>query len=159
MMSQVRKAHCSKWNAKKNRKNPPEPIVSCSCSATLHIGSCTMPCHGLLPTRARNNWLGRILAIFLAFHFEQCALRTCDIIVTTAARGGAKKYTIPKTQSRAAAYSLHYMRIAFGLYLGELAISFMCWLPRSVLRPRLRALCPDLEDGTRGMAHLVDSEL
>lgn len=116
--------------------------------------------HGqLLPTRAENHWLGRILAIFFGVPFRAVRLAHLRHHRYNRSPWGREEVYDPKTQSRAAACCFHYLRISVGLYLGELAISFLCWLPLSVLRPRLRALCPDLEDGTRGMAHLVDHEL
>jgi fatty acid desaturase len=116
--------------------------------------------HGqLLPTRAANNWLGRVLAIFFGVPFRAVRLAHLRHHRYNRSPWGREEIYDPKTQSRAAAYFFHYVRISVGLYLGELAIAFLCWLPPSVLRPRLRALCPDLADGTRGMAHVVDQEL
>ncbi|HET7923339.1 MAG TPA: fatty acid desaturase, partial [Rhodanobacteraceae bacterium] len=57
------------------------------------------------------------------------------------------------------AYALHYLRITFGLYAGELALSLLCWLPRPILRRRLHSLCPDTSDGTPGISVVADREV
>ena len=55
--------------------------------------------------------------------------------------------------------ALHYLRITIGLYVGELALSLLCWLPRPILRRDLHALCPDTSDGTPGMSVVADRDV
>ena len=116
--------------------------------------------HGqLLRSRPDNNRLGRVLAIFFGVPLRAVRFAHLRHHRYNRSPWGREEVYDPQTRSHAAAYCLHYLRITFGLYLGELAISFLCWLPRSFLQPRLRTLCPDLHDGTQGMAQLVDREL
>jgi hypothetical protein len=39
----------------------------------------------------------------------------------------------------------HYLRITFGLYLGELALLLLCWLPRGASRRFVHAQCPGID--------------
>ena len=43
---------------------------------------------------------------------------------------GREEIYDPAERSTFVAYVLHYLRITCGLYVGELALSLLCWLPR-----------------------------
>ena len=72
---------------------------------------------------------------------------------------GREEVYDPTTRSRPVACALHYLRITFGLYVGELALSLLCWLPRLVLRALLGALCPDLRDGSGSMIAVAERDV
>ncbi len=116
--------------------------------------------HGLLfPQRRWNAIGGRLLAV--AFGSPLRAMRFAHLRHHRYNRTpwGSDEIYDPATQSRWLAYAFHYARIAFGLYAAELAVLFACWLPRSVLLPPLRKACPDLPDGSAGMATMLERDL
>ena len=116
--------------------------------------------HGiLLPARPANDRLARLLAILFGVPFRAVRFAHLRHHRYNRTPSGREEVYDPAQQSPLVAHALHYGRITFGLYLGEIALSLLCWLPASLLRPRLHALCPDLEDGTRGMAPFVDREI
>ena len=116
--------------------------------------------HGLLlPGRAANERLSRVLAILFGVPFRSVRFAHLRHHRYNRTPWGREEVYDPAIRSRPLAYAMHYLRITCGLYVGELLLSLACWLPRSVLRPRLHALCPDLHDGTRGMAAVVDREV
>lgn len=116
--------------------------------------------HGiLLPRRPANDRLARLLAILFGVPFRAVRFAHLRHHRYNRTPSGREEVYDPAQQSALVAHALHYGRITFGLYLGEIALSLLCWLPASALRPRLHAFCPDLEDGTRGMAPFVDREI
>lgn len=116
--------------------------------------------HGmLLPRRAANHVLGRALAGCFGAPFR--ALRFAHLRhhrYNRTPQGREETYD-PEVRSRGAAFVQHYLRIGIGLYAGELALNFLCWLPPHLLRPHLRRLCPDFADGAPGMARIAEREL
>lgn len=116
--------------------------------------------HGLLqPQRRWNQIGGRVLAI--AFGAPLRAVRFAHLRHHRYNRTpwGSEEIYDPAQQSRWFAYLAHYVRITFGLYLAELAVLFACWVPRSLLLPPLRKACPNLPDGSAGMATMLERDL
>jgi len=113
----------------------------------------------LLPGRAANERLARPLAIAFGVPFRAVRFAHLRHHRYNRTPWGREEVFDSATQNSWIAHAFHYGRITFGLYLGELALSLLCWLPRSLLRPRLHALCPDLDDGARGMATFIDREI
>ena len=116
--------------------------------------------HGLLlPDRVANERLARMLAILFGVSFRAVRFAHFRHHRYNRTPWGREEVYDPATRSRPLAYVLHYLRITFGLYVGELTLSFVCWLPRSVLHRRLHALCPDPRDGAPGMAAVIDRDV
>jgi len=116
--------------------------------------------HGvLLPGRAANERLARLLAILFGVPFRAVRFAHLRHHRYNRTPWGREEIYDPAERSTFAAYALHYLRITCGLYVGELALSFLCWLPRPVLRKHLHALCPDTSDGTPGMGVVADREV
>ena len=116
--------------------------------------------HGLLlPRRAANDRLARLLAILFGVPFRAVRFAHLRHHRYNRTRWGREEVYDPAAQQPLIAYGFHYFRITFGLYLGELALCLLCWLPRSVLRRHVRALCPDLEDGSGGMGTLAERDV
>lgn len=116
--------------------------------------------HGLLhPQRRWNHLGGRVLAV--AFGSPLRAMRFAHLRHHryNRTRWGSDEIYDPVTQPRWLAYLTHYVRITFGLYAAEITVLFACWLPRSVLLPPLREACPDLPDGSAGMAKMLERDL
>lgn len=116
--------------------------------------------HGLLlPQRRWNQIGGRVLAV--AFGAPLRALRFAHLRHHRYNRTpwGRDEVYDPAEQPRWFAYAAHYVRITFGLYAAELAVLLACWLPRSLLLPPLRRACPDLPDGSAGMATMLERDL
>lgn len=116
--------------------------------------------HGLLhPQRRWNQVGGRVLAI--AFGVPLRAVRFAHLRHHRYNRTpwGSDEIYDPAKQSRWLAWVVHYVRITFGLYAAELAVLIVCWLPRSWLRRPLREACPDLPDGSAGMATMLERDL
>jgi len=116
--------------------------------------------HGmLLPQRGANHVLGRILAGCFGAPFR--ALRFAHLRhhrYNRTPQGREETYD-PEVRSHGAAFLQHYLRIGIGLYVGEFALNFLCWLPPRLLRPYLQRLCPDFAEGTPGMARIAEREL
>ena len=116
--------------------------------------------HGvLLPGRAANERLARIMAILFGVPFRAVRFAHLRHHRYNRTRWGREEMYDPAERSVLAAYALHYLRITVGLYVGELALSLLCWLPRPVLRRHLYALCPGAGNGTPGMRVVVDREV
>ncbi|MET0229897.1 MAG: fatty acid desaturase [Rhodanobacteraceae bacterium] len=116
--------------------------------------------HGLLlPGRSRNAHLARVLAILFGVPFRAVRFAHLRHHRYNRSVAGREEVYDPATRSRAAAFAMHYLRITCGLYVGELALSLLCWLPRSVLRRRLEKLCPDLRDGSGSMIAVAEREV
>ena len=116
--------------------------------------------HGLLlKPRAANDQLARLLAILFGVPFRAVRFAHLRHHRYNRTPWGREEIYDPATRSVALAHAMHYARITFGLYLGELALSLLCWLPRPVLRRHVRALCPDPGDGMPGMADVAEREL
>jgi len=116
--------------------------------------------HGmLLPRRADNERLARMLAILFGVPFRAVRFAHLRHHRYNRTPWGREEVYDPALRSRPVAYALHYGRITFGLYAGELILSALCWLPRSVLRRQLLALCPDPGDGAPGMASVFDRDV
>ena len=116
--------------------------------------------HGLLlPGRTANESLARMLAILFGVPFRAVRFAHLRHHRYNRTQWGREEVYDPARRSRPLAYALHYLHITFGLYIGELALSLACWLPRSMLHRRLHALCPDLSDGTKGMAAIIDRDV
>lgn len=116
--------------------------------------------HGLLyPQRRWNHLGGRVLAI--AFGAPLRALRFAHLRHHRYNRTpwGRDEIYDPAVQPRWFAYVAHYVRITFGLYAAELVVLLACWMPRSLLLPPLRKACPDLPDGSAGMATMLERDL
>ncbi|WP_018973271.1 fatty acid desaturase family protein [Rudaea cellulosilytica] len=142
------------------------PILAAACLTVLALAGPTQwaliheAIHGmLLPQRGANHVLGRVLADCFGAPFR--ALRFAHLRHHRYNRTpqGREEIYDPETCSRGAAFMQHYLRIGIGLYAGELALNFLCWLPPRLLRPHLRRLCPDFADGTPGMARFAEREL
>lgn len=141
-------------------------ILAAVCLAVLALAGPTQwaliheAIHGmLLPQRRANHVLGRVLAG--CFGAPLRALRFAHLRhhrYNRTPQGREETYD-PDVRSRSAAFVQHYLRIGIGLYAGELALNFLCWLPPRLLRPHLRRLCPDFADGTSGMARVAEREL
>ena len=116
--------------------------------------------HGvLLPRRGANELLARVLAILFGVPFRAVRFAHLRHHRYNRTAWGREEIYDPAERSRFAAYALHYLRITCGLYVGELALSLLCWLPRPILRRHLYALCPDTSDGTPGMSVVADREV
>jgi fatty acid desaturase len=116
--------------------------------------------HGLLlPRRGANEHLARLLAVLFGVPFRAVRFAHLRHHRYNRTPWGREEVYDPTRCPRALAYALHYLRITFGLYAGELALSLLCWLPRSLLQRRLHALCPDTDDGAPGMAVAADREV
>ena len=116
--------------------------------------------HGLLlPRRGDNEHLARLLAILFGVPFRAVRFAHLRHHRYNRTPWGREEFYDPSTRTRPVAFALHYGRITFGLYAGELALSVLCWLPRAILRRRLTALCPDPGDGAPGMAVVVDRDV
>jgi fatty acid desaturase len=116
--------------------------------------------HGvLLPRRAANERLARVLAILFGVPFRAVRFAHLRHHRYNRTPHGREEIYDPAKRSAFSAHVLHYVRITFGLYAGELALSLLCWLPRPVLRRRLHALCPDTSDGTPGMSVVADRDV
>jgi fatty acid desaturase len=116
--------------------------------------------HGLLlPRRAANDRLARLLAILFGVPFRAVRFAHLRHHRYNRTPWGREEVYDPAAQQSLIAYGFHYFRITFGLYLGELALCLLCWLPRSILRPHVQALCPDLEDGSPGMGKLAERDV
>jgi len=116
--------------------------------------------HGvLLPGRAANERLARVLAILFGVPFRAVRFAHLRHHRYNRTPWGREEIYDPAERSLFAAYVLHYLRITVGLYVGELVLSLLCWLPRSILRRHLHALCPDASDGTPGMRVVADREV
>jgi fatty acid desaturase len=116
--------------------------------------------HGvLLPGRSANEHLARVLAILFGAPFRAVRFAHLRHHRYNRTPWGREEIYDPAERSRFAAFVLHYLRITFGLYVGELALSLLCWLPRPILRRHLHALCPDASDGTPGMSVVADREV
>ena len=116
--------------------------------------------HGmLLPRRVDNERLARLLAILFGVPFRAVRFAHLRHHRYNRTPWGREEVYDPAERSRPLAFVLHYGRITFGLYAGELGLSMLCWLPRSVLRRHLVALCPDPGDGAPGMAAVVDRDV
>jgi fatty acid desaturase len=116
--------------------------------------------HGvLLPGRATNEALARVLAILFGVPFRAVRFAHLRHHRYNRTAWGREEIYDPAERSTFAAYVLHYLRITCGLYIGELALSLLCWLPRPMLRKYLHALCPDTSDGTPGMGVVADREV
>jgi fatty acid desaturase len=116
--------------------------------------------HGLLlPGRAANERLARTLAILFGAPFRAVRFAHLRHHRYNRTAAGREEVYDPAEQSRTAAYLMHYLRITFGLYAGELALSLLCWLPRSVLRRHLAKLCPDLRDGSGSMMAVAERDV
>jgi fatty acid desaturase len=142
----------------------PWMLYAFACAAALltpmHWALIHEGIHGvLLPGRVANEALARMLAILFGVPFRAVRFAHLRHHRYNRTPWGREEVYDPATQSRPLAYAMHYLRITFGLYVGELALSLVCWLPRSILRPRLLALCPDLRDGTQGMAAIIDRDV
>jgi fatty acid desaturase len=116
--------------------------------------------HGvLLPSRVANERLARVLAILFGVPFRAVRFAHLRHHRYNRTPWGREEIYDPSQRSVFAAYVLHYLRITCGLYVGELALSLLCWLPRPFLQRHLHALCPDTSDGTPGMAVVADREV
>jgi len=116
--------------------------------------------HGLLlPGRIANERLARVLAILFGAPFRAVRFAHLRHHRYNRSVAGREEVYDPAERSRVAAFVLHYVRITFGLYVGELALSLLCWLPRSVLRRQLATLCPDLRDGSGSMMAVAEREV
>ena len=116
--------------------------------------------HGLLlPRRAANDRVARVLAILFGVPFRAVRFAHLRHHRYNRTAWGREEVYDPAARSTLAAYAMHYGRITFGLYLGEIALSALCWMPRSFLRRHVATLCPDLDDGARGMAGLADRDV
>jgi len=102
--------------------------------------------HGLLlPGRVANERLARMLAILFGVPFRAVRFAHLRHDRYNRTPWGREEVYDPTTRSRGLPARCN-LRITFGLYVCELALSLLCWLPRPVLRARLRAQCPDLRD-------------
>jgi fatty acid desaturase len=116
--------------------------------------------HGvLLPRRGANEQLARVLAILFGVPFRAVRFAHLRHHRYNRTPWGREEIYDPAERSALMAYVFHYVRITFGLYAGELALSLLCWLPRPLLRSGLHALCPDTSDGTPGMGVVADREV
>lgn len=116
--------------------------------------------HGvLLPRRAANDLLARLLAILFGVPFRAVRFAHLRHHRYNRTAWGREEIYDPAEHSALAAYAMHYARITVGLYAGELMLSLLCWLPRPMLRRHLHALCPDTSDGTPGMSVVADREV
>lgn len=116
--------------------------------------------HGLLlPGRIANERLARVLTILFGAPFRAVRFAHLRHHRYNRSVAGREEVYDPAEQSRVAAFVLHYVRITFGLYVGELALSLLCWLPRSVLRRQLTKLCPDLRDGSGSMMAVAERDV
>jgi fatty acid desaturase len=116
--------------------------------------------HGLLlPGRVSNERLARLLAILFGAPFRAVRFAHLRHHRYNRTVAGREEVYDPSAESRMAASLKHYLRITFGLYLGELALSLLCWLPRSVLRRHLAKLCPDLRDGSGSMMAVAERDV
>lgn len=116
--------------------------------------------HGvLLPRRAANEQLARLLAILFGVPFRAVRFAHLRHHRYNRTPWGREEIYDPAERSRFVACALHYLRITFGLYVGELVLSLLCWLPRPILRRYLHALCPDTSDGTPGMGVVADRDV
>ena len=116
--------------------------------------------HGLLlPGRVANERLARVLAILFGAPFRAVRFAHLRHHRYNRSVAGREEVYDPAGRSRVAAFAMHYVRIACGLYVGELALSLLCWLPRRVLRRHLARLCPDLRDGSGSMMAVAEREV
>lgn len=115
--------------------------------------------HGLLlPQPGANALAGRALAIMFGAPFR--ALRFAHLRHHRYNRSPCAREEVydPLKQKKIVAYFHHYVRITVGLYFGEIALLFLCFLPRAVLRKLVAAQCPAV-DGTPGMAAFADRDI
>lgn len=116
--------------------------------------------HGLLlPGRGANERLARVLAILFGAPFRAVRFAHLRHHRYNRTVAGREEVYDPAERTRAAAFVMHYLRITCGLYIGELALSLLCWLPRSVLRRHLAELCPDLRDGSGSMMAVAERDV
>lgn len=116
--------------------------------------------HGLLlPGRAANERLARGLAIRFGAPFRAVRFAHLRHHRYNRSVAGREEVYDPAVRSRAAAFVAHYLRITCGLYVGELALSFLCWLPRAALRRGLAKLCPDLRDGSGSLMAVAERDV
>jgi fatty acid desaturase len=116
--------------------------------------------HGvLLPNRRANDALARVLAILFGVPFRAVRFAHLRHHRYNRTPWGREEVFDATTQPRLVAHAFHYARITVGLYVGELALSILCWLPRAALRRRIAALCPPPGDGTPGMAAFGERDL
>ena len=149
---------------------PALPIVSDGVlAATIAIAALGTPTHWaliheaihgvLLPRRAANDCLARVLAILFGVPFRAVRFAHLRHHRYNRTPWGREEIYDPAERSAFVAHVLHYVRITVGLYAGELVLSLLCWLPRPILRRQLHALCPDTSDGTPGMRVVADREV
>ena len=116
--------------------------------------------HGLLlPGHVANERLARLLAILFGAPFRAVRFAHLRHHRYNRTIAGREEVYDPGERSRAAAFVMHYLRITCGLYVGELVLSLLCWLPRRVLRRHLATLCPDLRDGSGSMMAVAEREV
>ena len=116
--------------------------------------------HGLLlPGRAANERLARVLAILFGAPFRAVRFAHLRHHRYNRTIAGREEVYDPAERSRAAAFVMHYLRITCGLYIGELALSLLCWLPRPVLRRHLAKVCPDLRDRGGSMMAVAERDV
>jgi fatty acid desaturase len=135
-------------------------ICVAALTTTVHWALIHEAIHGLLlPRRAANDRLARLLAILFGVPFRAVRFAHLRHHRYNRTPWGREEVYDPAAQPRWAAYGFHYLRISFGLYLGELALSLLCWMPREWLRARVHAMCPDPDDGAPGMGALADRDI
>ncbi|HEX6834079.1 MAG TPA: fatty acid desaturase, partial [Rudaea sp.] len=90
--------------------------------------------HGLLfASRRANDIGGRLLAILFCVPFR--AVRFAHLRHHRYSRTplGSEEVYDPQRTSHLAAFAFHFVRLTFGLYLGEVLLCLFCWLPRPLL--------------------------
>jgi fatty acid desaturase len=116
--------------------------------------------HGvLLRTPTSNDALGRALSLCFGAPFRP--LRFAHLRHHRYNRsefGREEVYDRAKT-SKLVAYAAHYARITCGLYVGEVALNSICWLPRDSLRRVVRRACSELQAGAAGAPGIVEREV
>ena len=116
--------------------------------------------HGvLLPDRRANDALARALSILFGVPFRAVRFAHLRHHRYNRTPWGREEVFDATREPRVLAYAWHYARITVGLYVGELALSILCWLPRETLRRRIAVLCPPPGDGTPGMAAFGERDL
>lgn len=132
-------------------------LLPCTLGTTTNWALIHEAIHGLLmPDKKANDACGRILAIFFGSPFESLRFPHLLHHHMNGMTGDRPEYYDGASTSRGGAALTYFPKLVLGIYTVECAGTFLCLLPRPLLRKVIRAFPRAHENDSRAETYLLE---